>query len=180
VIDSPTLILEDDERTVVSPARNPYLDRTPQRRNPVIEVNPFRAAVLLALAALAAGIVGFFAAWLVHERDAASRLREELERVAARPDHQYEHEASGSAAASRGRAVMALGHASLEPPEALEDRLSDAVDLLIENRFLEALRVYRELRVSLPEDTVLAEMVTVLEATLGCHLPQEEGGNECR
>ena len=180
MIDSPTLILEDDERTVVSPARSIHLDRTPQPVNPVMELKPFRATLLLALAALIAGIIGFLAAWLLHERHAASRLREELQRVAARPDHLSHREAPGSVEMSRGRAVTATRHPLLRPSDELEHRLKDAVDLLIENRFLEALRAYRELRAFLPEDPVLAEIVTVIEAKLGCRLPRQQGGSECR
>lgn len=179
MIDSPTLILEDDERTVVSPLCRNHLDGMSCHMNPEMEVKPFRAAVLLVLAVLVAGIVGFLAAWLVHERQAATLLREQLQRVATGPHHLSEREPSRSIVTSPDRTGAAPRLDPGRRSDAVEDRLRDGVNLLVENRFLEALHAYRELHALLPDDTVVAEIVTVIEAKLGCHVPQEEGGSQC-
>lgn len=69
---------------------------------------------------------------------------------------------------------------SVASPDVLEGRLTHAVNLLIENRFSEALPVYRELHEMEPNDPVLADVVTVIEAKLGCDLVDVEGRRRCR
>ena len=176
----PTLILDQDEGTVVDRTGTAHFARINDRVSPAMEMRPFRSALLLALAAVAAAVIGFLAAWLLHERQAATRLRQELRRVEARSQHLSHRTASEMLSTSLPRPSEVSRLDSVASPDVLEGRLTHAVNLLIENRFSEALPVYRELHEMEPNDPVLADVVTVIEAKLGCDLVDVEGRRRCR
>jgi len=179
-VDSPTLILDEDERTLVSPPSSLWLGSpsgpvegpVPAHSHesvPACSRWTRRHASIVALAAVAAATIGALVGWLIHERAIASQLRQQLRRSEQLADALGASGETGASFPPRIEPVQQDPDPVFPLLAKDDDRIRRGAELLVENRFSEALQYYHELSEEQPEQAVFQDIIRVIEAKLGCH-----------
>jgi hypothetical protein len=187
----PTLILDDEERTLISPPSFSRGSLSSEQdggtRKPnfsvwmagVVDRIRVRWPLLVSTIAVSA-LICVLALWLHQERRVAARLRNALSDVSTTvPPHLPKTTTSEVLANDHPVRLVDKQTSKRGQVQSIEELVRQGAGLLVENRLSDAIVVYRDLARRRPDDRVFSDIVRVLERKLGCRVQASFGKPGC-